>query len=213
MDDPATHWQTIYTSKRSGELSWFQEHPRRSIELIQRTGVDRSASILDVGGGDSTLVDDLITMGYEAITVLDVSGAALSRARARLGELAERVSWKEGNILTAELPRRSVDVWHDRAAFHFLTTTDQRSMYVAQVERIVRPGGHVIMATFAEDGPSRCSGLPVARYSATQLHDVFGDAFALVQSQRDTHVTPAGVEQNFTYCWFRYAPAGVAGNT
>jgi ubiquinone/menaquinone biosynthesis C-methylase UbiE len=156
------------------------------------------------------LVDDLISEGYRDITVLDLSRVALNRAKARLGNVASgRVAWLEGDILGVNLPAEAFDIWHDRAVFHFLTTAGQRDAYIQAVERAVRPGGHVIVATFAEDGPTRCSGLPVNRYSAGQLHGTFGAAFQLVGSERETHRTPAGVDQPFTYCWCRYEPIGI----
>jgi 2-polyprenyl-3-methyl-5-hydroxy-6-metoxy-1,4-benzoquinol methylase len=169
--------------------------------------VPKDARIIDVGGGDSSLVDDLISEGYRDITVLDLSRAALNRAKARLGNVASgRISWLEGDILDLNLPAEAFDIWHDRAVFHFLTTAKKREAYIQAVEHAVRPGGHVIVATFAEDGPTRCTGLPVNRYSAGQLHGTFGAAFQLVESERETHRTPAGVDQPFTYCWCRYEP-------
>jgi 2-polyprenyl-3-methyl-5-hydroxy-6-metoxy-1,4-benzoquinol methylase len=205
-----SHWDSVYENKASSALSWHQQHPRRSLDLINRTGLPKRARIIDVGGGDSSLVDDLISEGYRDITVLDLSGAALNRARARVGNIASgRVAWLEGDILEVNLPAEAFDIWHDRAVFHFLTTAEQRDAYIQAVEHSVRPSGHVIVATFAEDGPTRCSGLRVNRYSAPQLHGTFGAAFQLVESERETHRTPAGVEQPFTYCWCRYEPLGI----
>ena len=196
------HWDRIYTAKASTQLSWYQPHPRQSLELITKTGVAPTASILDVGGGDSTLVDHLVARGYTGVTVLDLSSAALRRARERLGSRASTVSWREADVLTVDLRPASVDVWHDRAVFHFLTRPEDRAKYVEQVRRAVRPHGHVLVATFAEDGPPTCSGLPVERYSATTLGEVFGDGFRLVTSVNETHLTPSGIEQPFIYCWF-----------
>src|ERR1700693_81819 len=212
-----SHWDSVYENKASPTLSWYQRHPRRSLDLINRTGLPKHARLIDVGGGDSSLVDDLISEGYRDITVLDLSRAALNRARARVGNVASgRVAWLEGDILEVNLPAEAFDIWHDRAVFHFLTTAEQRDAYIQAVEHPARPGGHVIVATFAEDGPTRCSGLPVNRYSAAQLHGTFGEAFQLVESERETHRTPAGVDQPFTYCWCRYEPIGIepvgAGN-
>ena len=156
------------------------------------------------------MVDDLLNEGYSDVTVLDLSRAALNRARARLGRVAaDRVTWLEGDILKVDLPSEAFDIWHDRAVFHFLTVAEQRAAYIRTVEHTVRPGGHVIVATFAEDGPTRCSGLPVSRYSAAELHGEFGSAFQLVGSEREVHRTPAGSEQRFTYCWCRYEPMGI----
>ena len=205
-----SHWESVYATKPAAALSWYQEHPRRSLDLISRTVLPKNSRIIDVGGGDSCLVDDLLNEGYSDVSVLDVSRAALNRARARLGNAAaSRAAWLEGDILEVNLPAEAFDIWHDRAVFHFLTTSEQRHAYIRAVEHAVRPGGHVIVATFAEDGPTRCSGLPVNRYSAGQLHGTFGAAFQLVGSERATHRTPAGVDQPFTYCWCRYEPIGI----
>uniref|UniRef100_UPI002AB78998 class I SAM-dependent methyltransferase n=1 Tax=Paraburkholderia sp. J8-2 TaxID=2805440 RepID=UPI002AB78998 len=157
------HWNHVYETKASTDVSWFQEHPRQSIELIEQSGVDKDAAIIDVGGGASTLVDDLIDKGYSELTVLDLSEAALEVARERLGERVQAVSWIVGDVTKADLPVHAFDVWHDRAVFHFLTSEAEREAYVRTVLRTVKPGGTVIVATFAEDGPERCSGLPVMR--------------------------------------------------
>jgi SAM-dependent methyltransferase len=206
-----SHWESIYATRGSSSLSWFQPHPQRSLDLIGRTGLPKNARILDVGGGDSLLVDELVARGYTDITVLDLSRAAISRARHRLGDApAGRVTWLEEDILEADLPREHFDIWHDRAVFHFLTGAKERESYIQKVRSAVCSGGHVIVATFAEDGPTRCSGLPVERYSATELHDAFGSDFLLVRSERELHNTPSGVEQSFTYCWCRYEPVAVS---
>lgn len=205
-----SHWESIYASKASATFGWYQQHPRRSLDLIGRTALPKNARIIDVGGGDSFLVDELLREGYSDVTVLDLSGAALNRARARLGSVkAGSVTWLEGDILEVNFANRAFDIWHDRAVFHFLITPDQRDAYIRTVEQTVRPGGHVIVATFAEDGPTRCSGLPVTRYSAAELHGTFGSAFQLVGAERELHRTPSGVEQRFTYCWCRYEPVGI----
>lgn len=201
--EPKEHWEKVYTTKSSTEVSWFQEHAKLSLKLIQDAKTPHSASIIDVGGGASTLVDDLLACGYEHLTVLDLSGAAIATAKARLGDAAIRISWFEANILNAELPAGVYDVWHDRAVFHFLTTDAERHEYVKQVLHAVKPGGLVIVATFAEDGPTKCSGLPVSRYSASELHAQFGDPFLLLGHEKETHHTPAGGEQKFVYCFCR----------
>jgi SAM-dependent methyltransferase len=206
-----SHWESIYATRGSSSLSWFQPHPQRSLDLIERTGLPTNAKILDVGGGDSFLVDELVARGYTDITVLDLSRAAINRARHRLGDAATgRVTWLEGDILEADLPREHFDIWHDRAVFHFLTGAKERESYIQKVRSAVYSGGHVIVATFAEDGPTRCSGLPVERYSASELHDTFGCDFLLMESERELHHTPSGVEQSFTYCWCRYEPVAVS---
>jgi SAM-dependent methyltransferase len=206
-----SHWESIYATRGSSSLSWFQPHPQRSLDLIERTGLPTNAKIVDVGGGDSFLVDELVARGYTDITVLDLSRAAINRARHRLGDAATgRVTWLEGDILEADLPREHFDIWHDRAVFHFLTGAKERESYIQKVRSAVYSGGHVIVATFAEDGPTRCSGLPVERYSASELHDTFGSDFLLMESERELHHTPSGVEQSFTYCWCRYEPVAVS---
>jgi len=163
------HWEKVYTSKADTEVSWFQEHAQLSLKLIRDANIPTSASIIDVGGGASTLVDDILANGYEHVTVLDLSGAALDTAKARIGAHAAYVQWLEADILAVELPAHAYDVWHDRAVFHFLTTEDERHAYVQKVLQALKPGGLVIVGTFAEDGPTQCSGLPVMRYSAKSL--------------------------------------------
>lgn len=201
--NPRAHWDTIYRTKSADEVSWYQEHAVRSLDFIRGTGVPLTARIIDVGGGVSTLVDDLLAAGYADITVADISPVALDATRARLGALADRVTWLEADITRARLPAKHFDVWHDRAVFHFLTDAADRARYVGQVRHAVKSGGHVIVATFATDGPERCSGLPIVRYGPESLHAEFGDDFRLAESARETHVTPAGAEQRFVYCYCR----------
>ncbi len=197
------HWEHVYENKSPESVSWFQEHAEYSMQFIRNTGVENSANIIDVGGGASTLVDDLLDDGYEAITVLDLSGAALSAAKERLGRRADGVQWLIGDITKIDLPLHAYDVWHDRAVFHFLTRKEDRQAYVDAVLGAVKPGGHVIVATFAKDGPLQCSGLPVMRYDSRQLHAEFGSPFTLVQHERQVHNTPAGNVQKFIYCYCR----------
>jgi SAM-dependent methyltransferase len=195
-----THWENVYQTKAVETVSWFQEHAERSLALIQSIGDSRSASIIDVGAGASTLVDDLLTDGYENISVLDLSSEALSLAGKRLGPKGRDVKWIVGDICSAELPERAYDIWHDRAVFHFLTDPADRHAYVSQVMKAVRPGGHVIVATFGLDGPEKCSGLPVKRYSPDGLHGEFGPAFELIEHTQEAHTTPMGSIQHFIYC-------------
>ena len=197
------HWEQVYSSKSVDRVSWYQEHAEQSLRLIRATGVPLTASIIDVGGGASTLVDDLLTDGYSSVSVLDLSGAALSAAKARLGERARGVTWLEANVVDVRLPVHAYDIWHDRAVFHFLISEAERRAYVSAVLRAVKPGGHVIVATFAEDGPTQCSGLPVMRYSPEELHDEFGASFALQTQEREEHHTPLGASQRFIYCYCR----------
>jgi ubiquinone/menaquinone biosynthesis C-methylase UbiE len=197
------HWEKVYTTKATDTVSWFQTHAGLSLDLIKATGVSRDAAVIDVGGGASTLVDDLLANGYNNLTVLDLSATALAAARNRLGAKASNIRWIEADITKAELPVRQFDVWHDRAVFHFLTTPEDRAAYVQAVFRAVKPGGHVIVATFAEDGPNQCSGLPVIRYCADELHAEFGESFQLLHHEKEAHHTPSGKVQQFVYCYCR----------
>lgn len=197
------HWERVYSTKPETGVSWFQEHALQSLALLTQTATDRQASVIDVGGGASTLVDDLLDLGFERLTVLDLSEAALLAAQRRLAKRASSVRWIVGDITTLELPRHQYDVWHDRAVFHFLVTPAQRQAYVSRVLHAVKPGGLVIVATFAEGGPDKCSGLPVMRYSADSLHAEFGSPFTMLQEARESHQTPFGTEQKFVYCMCR----------
>lgn len=197
---PQAHWESVYSSKAANALSWYQPHASVSLELIRHVTLDRPASLIDVGGGASTLVDDLLELEFAEVSVLDISEAALNASRRRLRERAARVRWLQGDITTLALPAAAYDIWHDRAVFHFLTDPDQRAAYVAQVRRAVRPAGHVIVATFAPDGPAQCSGLPVVRYAPEALQAQFGGAFELIEHRREEHLTPSGAVQRFVYC-------------
>lgn len=201
--EPKAHWEHVYATKLPDSVSWFQQHADRSLRLIRQTGIPSSAAVIDVGGGASTLVDDLLDDGYSSITVLDLSAAALAAAKQRLGPRADRVTWIEADITAASLPVHAFDVWHDRAVFHFLTEPAQRAAYLRTLLGALKPGGHVVIATFAEDGPTRCSGLPVVRYSADQLHAELGPEFELLAQEREQHRTPSGSMQNFVYCCLR----------
>ncbi len=197
------HWEQVYSTKPTTGVSWFQEHATQSLRLISDASIPLSASILDVGGGASTLVDDLLAKGYQSLTVLDISSAALKAAQTRLGDNAKKIEWLVGDITSIELPDHAYDVWHDRAVFHFLTSPEQRQAYVDRVLRAVKPGGHIIVSTFAEDGPLQCSGLPVMRYSADGLHAEFGNPFELVRHEKEEHRMPSGGVQKFVYCYCR----------
>ena len=201
--DAKQHWEEVYATTPDTEVAWFQEHADTSVKMIRDTGAPLTARLIDVGGGASRLADDLLDLGYRDLTVLDLSARALEYAKARLGARAERVRWIEADVLRAGLGEASLDVWHDRAVFHFLTEESDRKAYVAQVLRSVRPGGSLIVATFAEDGPDRCSGLPVVRYDSDALQEEFGGAFRLLDHRKESHRTPGGREQSFSYCRFR----------
>src|SRR6266540_4928398 len=198
-----THWEHIYETKTPTQVSWYQEHAGLSLQFIQKTGIRKTDSIIDVGGGASMLVDDLLADGFQRVSILDVSGAALQLARQRLGARAVDVNWIEADITQADLPEQAYHLWHDRAVFHFLTHPADRQRYIDTVRHAVRPGGHVIVATFAPDGPDHCSGLEVMRYSSGSLHSEFGEGFDLVDSTNETHHTPFGTEQQFIYCYCR----------
>ena len=198
--DRKQHWEDVYGKKKPDEVSWYQTEATLSLQLVDEIARGRTTSIIDVGGGASTLVDGLVDRPTNEITVLDLSGRALREAQTRLGAKAARVRWIEGDILNVDLPQASYDVWHDRAVFHFLTNPADRRLYVDQVRRSVRVGGHVLVATFAADGPLKCSGLDVARYSPEDLHAQFGEAFRLLRSVHENHVTPWGATQSFVYC-------------
>ncbi len=197
-----SHWDKVYTTKAANAVSWYQPHAVLSLALIERVaGLSAPpVRLIDVGGGASTLVDDLLERKIASVSVLDISGAALDVARRRLGQQAANVQWIEGDITTVALPASNYDIWHDRAVFHFLTDPAARAAYVAQVRRAVRPGGHVIVAAFAPDGPLQCSGLPVVRYAPDALHAEFGGAFELLEHLSEDHHTPAGAVQHFVYC-------------
>ena len=169
---------------------------------------DRTANIVDIGAGASTLVDGLLRSGYRNLTVVDLSASALALAQQRLGSAAAAVTWQADDVLTAGFARSTFDLWHDRAVFHFLTDPADRARYVAQAHHAVRRGGLVLVATFAEDGPTRCSGLDVVRYSPEALHAEFGARFELLESQREVHTTPSGSQQAFTYCVCRLGQKG-----
>ena len=197
------HWENVYSTKSENELSWFQQHARLSMKLIHQYAPEKTSSIIDVGGGASTLVDDLLGNGYSNISVLDLSDKALTKSRLRLGKISSHVKWIVADVTQASLPAHGFDVWHDRAVFHFLNSEEERHAYVQAVLDAVKPGGLVIIATFAEDGPTSCSGLAVSRYSASQLHAEFGEAFQMLGHEKESHHTPLGKEQKFVYCCFR----------
>jgi SAM-dependent methyltransferase len=198
--DPKAHWEGVYARKAATEVSWYQPHAEHSLALIRRIVDGRPFSLIDVGGGASTLVDDLLELPGSDVTVLDLSEAALDVARERLGARAGGVHWLAGDVTTAPLPAQAFDLWHDRAVFHFLTDPAQRAAYVTQVRHAVRPGGHVIVAAFGPEGPLQCSGLPVVRYAPAELHAQFGGTFELVGHDTEVHHTPGGAAQQFVYC-------------
>ena len=201
--DVQAHWEKIYTEKAPNAVSWYRPHLETSLALIEQTASGRSPSVIDVGGGESTLVDDLLARGYENITVLDISQSAIDANRKRLGKAAQSVHWLVADITKVKLESSAYDVWHDRAVFHFLTAADDRIAYVRQVARAVKRGGYVIVGTFGPEGPTKCSGLDVVRYDAESLHREFGVHFCMLGSSTELHRTAFGTIQQFLYCWCR----------
>ena len=198
------HWEDIYQTKEREEMSWFCEHLDTSFRMITSTGFGRDAAIIDVGGGNSTLVDDLLRHGFVDVSVLDISGKAIADSQDRLGPGAATVNWIEGDITAVRLPALRYDIWHDRAVFHFLTDNTDRELYLMNLRRALKPGGQFILGTFAEDGPLKCSGIDVERYSLAKMTATLGPAFALIDSSRDEHQTPFGTTQCFQYGRFLY---------
>ncbi|MGH9692309.1 MAG: class I SAM-dependent methyltransferase [Candidatus Acidiferrales bacterium] len=195
-----THWETVYTNKAPETVSWYRPHLETSLALIERAAAgNKSASIIDVGGGESTLVDDLLARGYEHIAVLDVSQVAIEVTQKRLGRAAEKVHWITADITESLELTSSFDIWHDRAVFHFLTVAERRIAYVRNAINFIKPGGHVIVSTFGPEGPAKCSGLDAMRYDAESLQNQFGVRFRLVESSKELHYTPEGNTQQFLY--------------
>ena len=197
------HWDEVYTTKSPTEVSWYQPHLKLSLAFIERVAPSRSAPIVDIGGGTSTLVDDLILHGYTDISVLDISQIAIQEEKRRLGLPAEQIEWFVGDVCDFELAASRYDVWHDRAVFHFLTLPEQRASYVTKAAASVKENGHLIVSTFGPEGPMRCSGLETARYDAAALEAEFGSSFRLADSQMEWHTTPSAKEQQFLYCLFQ----------
>lgn len=199
------HWEQVYASKPRERLGWYQPHLQTSLEWIEELKLARDAPIIDVGGGASTLVDDLLDLGYQTVSVLDISENALAAVKSRLGKNAQLVNWINGDLTTVELPDHQFELWHDRAVFHFLTDADEKRKYRDQLLKALRPGGHVLIGTFAPEAPPKCSGLPVQRYDRERLQETLGEEFKLIKHHKELHVTPGGVEQMYLYCHFRRA--------
>ena len=196
------HWENVYTTKGERDVSWFQENPAPSLELIALAGLSEDASIIDIGGGASRLVDGLAERHFREVTVLDLSAAALELARGRLGEKGAGIKWVTADITSWE-PTETYDLWHDRAAFHFLTDPADQSAYLERLKMAVKRGGVVIIGTFALDGPEKCSGLPIVRYDAVALSAILGTDFKLIDNRRHDHATPWGALQRFQFSTFR----------
>jgi SAM-dependent methyltransferase len=197
------HWEEVYSTKVTEKLGWYEPHLQTSLTWIKELSLVADAPIIDIGGGASTLADDLLDAGYRSITVLDISEKALSSVRTRLGERAELITWLGGNVTSVDLPTHYFEVWHDRAVFHFLTLLEQKRKYRNNLLKALKPGGHLIIGTFAPEAPPKCSGLPVERYRPNQLKNTFGGEFELKQHHKELHITPSGVEQMYLYCHFR----------
>lgn len=197
------HWEGVYRSKAPDAVSWYRAHLETSLQLICESTPDRSAAIIDVGGGESTLVDDLLQSGYRNLTVLDMSAVALDTTKRRLDAIAEQIKWVASDILLVDLPEHHYDVWHDRAVFHFLSEASERAAYIRVLTNALKPAGHVVIATFGPAGPNRCSGLDVRQFDVQQLSSEFGAGFELVTGTIEDHHTPAGSIQQFLYCCFR----------
>jgi SAM-dependent methyltransferase len=197
------HWDSVYRTRGSEQVSWYQPHLDRSLAFLEATGLGRDARVIDVGGGASTFVDDLLDRGYTNVTVLDLSAAALDVAKGRLGSRASQVKWICADVTDPQLPSEAYDFWHDRAVFHFLREPAARARYVSAVRRMLKPGGHIVVATFGPHGPEKCSGLDVMHFTPEALHAEFGPEFARLSDAVEMHTTPWGSEQEFVYCYCR----------
>lgn len=202
MTENKQHWEEVFAKRRETEVSWFQPYPTTSMEFIGFFGLPPEAAIIDVGGGDSRLVDALLNNGFGHITVLDISEKAIERAKTRLGAAAGNVNWIVSDVAEF-IPAEKYDLWHDRAAFHFLTTEDQVRKYVAAAEMAIKPGGYLVLGTFSEKGPKKCSGLEIKQYNESSMTAHFEPGFEKVRCGAHDHVTPSGASQNFIFCGFR----------
>jgi len=197
------HWDSVYRARGSEQVSWYRPHLDRSLAFVEATGLGRDARVIDVGGGASTFVDDLLDRGYTNVTVLDLSAAALDVAKGRLGSRASQVKWICADVTDPQLPSEAYEFWHDRAVFHFLREPAARARYVSAVRRMLKPGGHIVVATFGPHGPEKCSGLDVMHFTPEALHAEFGPEFARLSDAVEMHTTPWGSEQEFVYCYCR----------
>ena len=193
------HWETVYETKKPSEVSWTQENPKTSLDFIHKIHLDKTAKIIDIGGGDSNLVDFLLAVGYENISVLDISAKALERTKKRLGKNAEKVTWIVSDI-TEFKPETAYDIWHDRATFHFLTTAEQIKKYAEIAQKWIN--GFLIIGTFSENGPKKCSGLDIKQYSELEMEKQFAEHFKKLKCSTEDHITPFETKQNFTFCMF-----------
>lgn len=210
--DRRDHWDRIYASKSAGEVGWYRPHLEMSLELIRRAGAGKASAVIDIGGGLSALAGDLLEEGFEDVTVLDVSGEALRKCGQSLGERGRSIRWIEGDVTKVALEPLRYDLWHDRAVFHFLTYAGDRRAYAQAAERALRPGGHLVIATFSPTGPPKCSGLDVVRYDPESLRREFGERFSLVHAARERHITPSGAGQDYVYCLMEKTGDRISGD-
>lgn len=202
MDNRKEHWNKVYETKKPTEVSWYEPMPEISLSYITECKLEKDAAIIDIGGGDSFLAEFLLAQGFSDITVVDISENALERAKERLGEKSEEINWIVADASSFR-PERKYDLWHDRAVFHFLTEDTQIKNYLATVNDAIKPGGFLVMGTFSENGPTKCSGLEIKQYSITQMQELFSDGFSTLSCKNIDHETPSGGIQNFTFCSFR----------
>lgn len=200
--DRKKHWENIYQTKQTKEVSWFQDKPETSLQFIESFNLPKSAKIIDIGGGDSLLVDNLLNLGFQDITILDISEAALEKAKRRLSAQAEKIKWIVSDVASFK-PTEKYDLWHDRAAFHFLTQEHDISNYVKTVEQSLQPKGFLLLGTFSDQGPEKCSGLDVKQYSELSMNEIFNKSFNKESCLKVDHQTPSGSVQNFIFCVFR----------
>jgi ubiquinone/menaquinone biosynthesis C-methylase UbiE len=199
------HWEQIYQSKKDNEVSWYQDIPKLSLELIHSLKLARNAEIIDIGGGNSNLAAKLLELGYGNLSILDISAKALERTQLKLGDRAKLVQWIVSDVLFYK-PSKKFDLWHDRAAFHFLTKKDEIKKYAVTAGKLLKPSGYLIVSAFSITGPKKCSGLDITQYSEESMRDLFEKNFEFIKSLEEVHMTPMGTQQNFIYCIFRRYP-------
>lgn len=202
MEDRKKHWNEVYEKKKATEVSWYEPMPETSLEFINECELEKDSAIIDIGGGDSFLAEFLLGKGFTNITVVDISEKALERAKERLGEKADEITWIPADV-SEFTPQKKYDLWHDRAAFHFLTEDKQVENYLKTVKEAIKPGGRLILGTFSENGPGKCSGLEIRQYSIKQMQELFSDGFTSMNCKNVDHTTPTGGTQNFTFCSFK----------
>ena len=202
MNNKQQHWDRVYSEKQPIEVSWYEPMPQVSLELIKDFGLPKDAAIIDIGGGDSFLAEFLVSLGYTNVSVVDISEKAIERAKKRMCEKAVEITWIVADVSDFQ-PKAQYDLWHDRATFHFLTTSDKKEKYLQTMRNSVKSGGYVIMATFSDKGPEKCSGLEVQRYSVGEMQQVFATDFNMLSGKNVEHKTPSGATQNFSFCSFQ----------